>query len=119
MVTVTGYKECQAKDGHKFFSLNLQGGVEMVLSKGTGQFYATSKQATITSTFDEKTCQALIGTKLPGKIFRITCDPYEFTNKESGEIITLNHRWAYDPNEATSLEEVVYDKEFKPETMAF
>ena len=33
-----------------------------------------------------------------------------FILKETGEIISLSHRWAYSPDES-SLEEVVYDKE--------
>jgi hypothetical protein len=119
MVTVCGFKECESKDGHKFFALTLQGGIEMTLSKGTGNYYATAKQAVITSTFDEKTCRGLIGSKLPGKIMKITCDPYEYTIKETGEIINLNHRWVYDPNEATSIEEVVFNQELTPAGLTF
>lgn len=110
MVTITSYNERESKDGKKFYSLTLQGGMEMVLSETSGSYYATAKQASITSTFDEKTCQALVGSKLPGKISKIVCQPFEYTVKETGEIITLNHRWAYSPNE-NSLEEVVYEKE--------
>jgi len=110
MVTINGYAERESREGKKFYALIVQGGPEMVLSEETGRYYATAKQASITSTFDEKTCQDLVGTKLPGKIMKIACDPYEYTIKESGEVIKLNHRWTYNPNEA-SLEEIVYDKE--------
>ena len=81
----------------------------MVLSEETSRYYATAKQASVTSTFDEATCQSMVGTKLTGKIVRIACDPFEFVIKETGEIKTLNHRWAYNPDEK-SLEEIVYDR---------
>jgi hypothetical protein len=109
MVTISGYAERESADGKKFYALILQGGIEMVLSEESGRYYATSKQASITSTFDEATCKALVGTKLPGKISRIQSAPYDYTVKETGEIITLTHRWAYNPNEA-AVDEMVYEK---------
>ena len=109
MVTISGYAERESADGKKFYALILQGGIEMVLSEESGRYYATAKQASITSTFDEATCKALVGTKLPGKIARIQSDPYDYTVKETGEIITLTHRWAYNPNES-AVDEMVYEK---------
>jgi hypothetical protein len=35
----------------------LQGGIEMVKSKETDKFYVTARKASISSTFDELTCQ--------------------------------------------------------------
>jgi hypothetical protein len=110
MVTISGYAERESKEGKKFYSLTLQGDMEMVLSEESGRFYATAKRASITSTFDEKTCQGLVGTKLPGKISRVKCDPFNFTVQDTGEVISLTHRWAYSPDEA-SMEEVIYNKE--------
>jgi hypothetical protein len=109
MVTISGYAERESKDGKKFYALTIQGGMDLVLSEQSGSYYATAKQASITSTFDERTCQGLVGSKLPGKISKIVCQPFEYTIKETGEIVTLTHRRAYSPNEA-SLEEVVYEK---------
>jgi hypothetical protein len=110
MVTVSGYAERQSSDGKSFYALILQGDMELVLSEETGRYYATAKQASITSTFDEPTCKALVGKKLPGKITRVVSDPYEYTVRETGEVITLSHRWVYNPNDAP-VEEVVYDRE--------
>lgn len=110
MVTISGYAERESRDGKKFYALTVQGGLETVLSEETGRYYLTSKQASVTSTFDEKTCQSLIGTKLPGKISRVICDPFEYTIRETGEIIKLNHRWVYSPSEAPQ-DEMVYDRE--------
>ena len=109
MVTISGYAERESGDGKKFYALILQGGLEMVLSEETGRYYATAKQASITSTFDEATCKGLVGTKLPGKIARIQCDPYEYTIRETAEVIKLTHRWTYSPNEA-AVDEMVYEK---------
>jgi hypothetical protein len=67
MVRVTNYAERENSAGEKFYSLILQGkGIEMVKSKETGRFYATSKQASVTSTFDEETCKSLIGEEITG-----------------------------------------------------
>ena len=118
MVTISGCNERINKEGKSFYALTVQGGLEMVLSEETGRYYATAKQASVSSTFDEKTCQGLIGTKLPGKISRVKCDPFEYTIRETGEIIKLSHRWTYDPNEA-SIEETVYLQEPVETVMQF
>jgi len=110
MVKISGYAERQSADGKKYFSLLLQGGLEMVLSEETGRYYATAKQASITSTFDEATCKSLVGKQLPGRITKIVCDPYEHVIRETGEIVKLSHRWVYNPNEAAADEMVVDER---------
>jgi hypothetical protein len=67
----------------------------MVKSHQTGQFYVTARKASISSTFDEITCQALIGSDIEGKIEKVNCEPYEYTIKDTGEVITLSHRFQY------------------------
>lgn len=95
MVRIVNYQKRQAEDGKVFFVLELQGGIEMVKSAETGKFYITARKASISSTFDEVTCQALIGTELPGKVEKVTCEPYDYTIKDTGEVITLTHRYEY------------------------
>ncbi len=99
MLTITNYHQRQREDGTSFFSLEIQGGLEMVQSQQTGQFYATVKKAYISSTFDEMTCQALIGTTIPGAIGKEDCEPYEYTHKKTGEVITMTTRNVYIPQE--------------------
>ena len=99
MVTIINYKKRQKEDDSTFYVIEVQGGVEMVMSQTTGQFYATSKKASITSTFDEVTCQALIGTQMQGSIIKQECNPYEYTVKDTGEVILLHHRFVYSPQE--------------------
>ena len=98
MVKIVNYSERNSEDGSTFFALVIQGGLEFVKSQETGNFYATARKSSITSTFDEETCKALIGTEIPGVIVKLECDPYEYTIKETGERITLSHKYAYIPD---------------------
>lgn len=108
MVRISEFKQRENAAGEKFYALILQGGIEMVLSKETGRYYATAKKASITSTFDEETCKSLIGTELPGSIQKHKCEPYEFANPETGEIISLDHRWVF-VKEGETVEEAVLE----------
>jgi hypothetical protein len=76
MVTIVSYAERESREGKKFYSFTLQGGMDLVLSEESGIYYATAKQAPITSTFNEKTCQGLVGKKLTGKISNVKSDPF-------------------------------------------
>ncbi|MEI6679270.1 MAG: hypothetical protein WCL21_11725 [Mariniphaga sp.] len=109
MVTITDYSLRTTAEGKEFYSIILQGGIEMVKSKATERFYATIKKCSITSTFDEATCKASIGERIPGSIQKQTCEPYSYVAKETGEILTLTHRWVYLP-EGASLEEAIYEE---------
>jgi hypothetical protein len=68
MVTISGFTGCKSADGKKFYALILQGGMKLVLSEESGRYYTTAKETSITSTFDEKTCQGLVEPKLTGRI---------------------------------------------------
>lgn len=109
MVTIIDFKERQSGDGEKFYVLILQGGIEMVKSKETGRFYATAKRASVSSTFDERTCESLIGSTFPGSIKREECDEYEYTIPDTGEIINLQHRWVYVDDVEETVEKVLVD----------
>ena len=110
MVTVKEFLQRESKDGEKFFVLVLQGGVTPVKSKVTGRMYFTSKTATVSSTFDEKTCQSIVGAQFPGRIVKVESEPYEFTIQETGEVVNLTHRWEYqDDVEEEITEKVISD----------
>jgi hypothetical protein len=111
MVKIIDFVKRQNKDGEEFNALIIQGGLEMVKSNTTGRYYATSKKASVTSTLDDATCKELIGEKIPGSVQKVECQPYEFTLKETGEIITLNYRWMYLKEGETLKEKVVADSE--------
>ena len=110
MVRIIDYAERTNSAEEKFYSLILQGGVEMVKSKETGRYYAMAKRASITSTFDEETCKSLIGSELPGSIQKQQCEPYEFTNPETVEVLQLNHRWVY-VKEGETVEDAVFEEQ--------
>lgn len=107
MVTVIDYSERTNAEGKNFFALVIQGGLEMVKSHNTGKYYATARKASIVSTFDERTCKSLIGSQIPGAIHKVSCDTYDYTIKETGEIIQLSHSYVYLP-EGESVEENVF-----------
>jgi hypothetical protein len=111
MVTIVDFVKRQNKEGVEFNSLILQGGIELVKSHETQRYYATAKKASITSTFDDATCQGLIGTQIPGSVQRIETEPYDFTVKDTGEVLTLTHRWVYLKEGETIEEKVIADSE--------
>ena len=110
MVTVIDYAERQRKDGTTFVALILQGGLSIVQSQNTGNVYTTVKQCSIPSTFDKETAKTMIGERVPGNVVRKPGDPYEWANKETGEILELPHRWVYLP-EAATLKEAIFEGE--------
>ncbi|OCW73547.1 hypothetical protein A4G24_16225 [Elizabethkingia anophelis] len=105
MVRIIGYTTRQKEDGSLFNVLQVQGGIEMIKSKETGQFYATAKRASVTCTFDEETCKSIIGTGMSGRIVKIETEPYTYVIKETGEEITLHHKYTYLPDGVESDEE--------------
>ena len=103
MVRIIGFKEREKEDGTPFFILELQGGIEMVKSQETSQFYATAKKAYVTSTFDEETCRALVGSEMPGSVAKKEVEPYTYVVKETGEELILKHRYVYVPENEQNI----------------
>ena len=103
MVTVTNYSTRVRKDGTTFIALEISGGVELVQSNNTGKFYATVRKTSIPSTFDEAIAKGLIGSQMKGDVVRVQVDPYDFVDKRSGEIIKLQHSYAYQPEGSFEL----------------
>ncbi|MTG99351.1 hypothetical protein GJV76_14680 [Myroides sp. BIT-d1] len=109
MVRIINYKKRQTEEGKEFCVLEISGGIEMVKSKTSNQFYATVKKAFISSTFDEDTCKALIGTEMSGNVIRQECEPYEYINKDTGEVLMLTHRYQYVPEEVKTQDQFIDD----------
>ena len=106
-VKVTGYEKRLNSEGKEFFVLILEGDSEMVRSKTTNKFYMTSRKTSITTTFDEETCKGMVGTRLPGKITTVECEPYQRTDAVTGEIKTITSRSQYEHVEAPVEHEVI------------
>jgi hypothetical protein len=100
MVRIVNYQKRTTEEGKQFFTLELQGGIEIVKSQETGKSYMTASKASMSCTFDELTCQSLIGAELPGSVRKVECEEYEYTIKDTGEVITLSHRFEYVEQEA-------------------
>jgi len=109
MVTVKEIKKVENSKGEEFFGLIVQSGAMAVKSKTTGRVYLTAKTAFVATTFDEETASSLIGVEFEGTIRKVPTLPYEYTIEETGEVITMTHRWEYvDP--ALELEEQVVEE---------
>lgn len=100
MVRISNYQKRTTEEGKDFYILELQGEVELVKSQETGKLYMTARKASMSCTFDEATCISLIGTELPGSVKKVACEDYSYTIKDTGEIITLSHRFEYVEQEA-------------------
>jgi len=100
MVKVISWKLAQNKEGKDFVSIQLQGGIEALQSQQTGKMYLTARSTWIACTFDSTTAEALIGSTLPGDIQKAQCNPYDYTIKETGEVIKLTHTFEYFPEGA-------------------
>lgn len=99
MVTIINYSVRENSEGKSFVSLELQGDVEVIQSSQTGRFYATARRCSIPSTFSEDIAKSLLGKQIRGRIERVQTEPYEYTVRETGEVITLTHSYTYSPEE--------------------
>ena len=110
MVKVIEVKQSVSSTGKPFVSLKIQGGIEAVQSQQTGKLYLTALTCYIATTFDEVTATALIGIDLPGTVKRVESEPYKYTIKETGEVITLSHSYEYFPEEIPEVQQVSIKK---------
>jgi len=107
MVTVTNCIESVNSDTNEtFISLELSGDPEMVQSQETGRFYLTSRKTIIATTYTIDIAKSLIGKQMPGSIIKQDCEPYNYTIKDTGEVIELSHTYLYSPNEAKAAQPI-------------
>lgn len=112
MVTIMEYKTYQKEDGTEFFALVVQGGLEAVKSQETGKTYFTARTAKVPCTFDESTCSRLIGNEIEGRIRKVKVEPYEYPNPETGEIMTLSHRYEFIGADDEIVDKHLVEEEF-------
>jgi hypothetical protein len=103
MVTVTACLERQKKDGTSFTVLEISGGVELVLSQNTNRYYATLRKCTIPFTGSLEVAKLMIGQKIEGEIVKVIVPPYEFINPRTGDVMRLQHSYAYRPKDSEDL----------------
>ena len=93
MVQVLGVVERTSAAGNTFRVVLVGGDVQVVFSEeGNPRFDAV--KTGIPSNLPIEALQALIGSKLPGKIVKQECEPYTFIGNDGTEI-TLDYRWQY------------------------
>jgi hypothetical protein len=103
MVTVTNALERLKKDGTTFPVLEISGGVELVLTQTTQRYYATVRRCTIPFTGTMDVAKMLIGQKIEGEIVKVIVAPYDFINQRTGEVMKLQHSYAYRPKDSQDL----------------
>lgn len=110
MVTVSNYLQRENAEGKPFFMLELTGELEIVVSQTTGKPYATIRKVSIPTTFDENMCKLMIGKQMPGQIVKVELEEaYDYANKETGEVVSLNHRYEYSATEKVqTMEQAVF-----------
>ncbi|MBK7882302.1 MAG: hypothetical protein IPJ83_17350 [Saprospiraceae bacterium] len=69
----------------------------MVRSQETGNFYATAKKCTITSTLSKQFAAEMVGKQTLRRIVRRIVEAYDYLVPETGEIVEMSHRWTYVP----------------------
>jgi hypothetical protein len=104
MVIVSDYMEkINSKTNEPFVLLELSGGLELVQSQNTGNFYATARKCRILSTFNAEVAKRIFGSQIEGDIVRVEVPAYEYVNPNTGELITLAHSYAYRPKGSMEL----------------
>ena len=103
MVTITNYLERQRKDGSSFVVLEVSGGLELIQSRTTGNFYATVRKCNIPCTFTAEVAKTLIGSQMPGQVVRVQVEAYDYINIRTGEVMQLQHSYAYRPEGSMEL----------------
>ena len=103
MVQITSALERVKKDGSTFTVLEISGGAELILSQTTQRYCATVRRCTIPFTGTMEVAKMLIGQKIDGEIVKVIVAPYEFTNQRTGEVMKLQHSYAYRPKDSQDL----------------
>ncbi len=107
MVTIIDFNTRVNSEGKEYGVLVIQGAIETVRSQTTNRPYFTAKKTAVPTTFDEAFGKNLIGQTLPGQIEKQECEPYIFTNPETGEEMELSHTYVYNEDPASIEEEVL------------
>ena len=107
MVTIIDFKKRKTAEGKEFGVLVLQGDIVAVKSKTTNRPYITAHKTSVPTTLNEAFAKNLVGQSLPGSIEKISCDPYEFINSETGKKMKLDFTYMYNSEPATIEEEII------------
>jgi hypothetical protein len=96
MVTIKSYFLSQNTEGKTYVSFELVGDIE-VFQSNSGKFYADIKKCKMPTRLDEDTAKIMIGKVISGTIVKKDCAAYEYTIPATGEVVSLTHRYEYQP----------------------
>jgi len=111
MVKIVGYKIAKKESGDEFCLLIVQGGIEVVRSQATNKTYFTARTVNVPATFGEDMCRNLVGTEFEGHIIKVSCEPYEYIIKETGETMVIDYKYEFVDQETMIIDEQVIDQE--------
>jgi hypothetical protein len=119
MVTIVDCVKRTNNEGSDFIALIVQSDLEIVTSRN-GNVYCAVRKSSIPSTLENlEIARMMIGKELPGTIEKKKCMPFETVNND-GEIIHLDTRWEYVPEEQRTVVEeklVITMEELEAETV--
>ena len=94
MVKIVEVKERISADGNVFCSLTVS---QPAWHKSeSGKVSLVQLKANTTTNMAFENAKTLIGLEMPGKIERVSCEPYDWTNPETGETVKLSHTYVVD-----------------------
>ena len=96
MVTIVEVAERTAANGNTFCSVMVAGDASVHMN-AEGKASLVALKASIPSNLPKDVLEGMIGNKLPGKVERVETEPYQWTNPNTGEEITLSHTYKYSP----------------------
>ncbi|RAJ04071.1 hypothetical protein LX64_02948 [Chitinophaga skermanii] len=96
MLTIKNYYLAQSGDGKQFINFELVGNIE-VFQSNSGKFYVDIKKCKMPTRLDEATAKLMIGKQISGTIVKKECAAYEYAIPATGEVVTLTHRYEYEP----------------------
>ena len=97
MVTIVEVAERTAANGNTFCSVMVAGDAS-VYTNAEGKASLVALKASIPSNLPKDVLESMIGNKLPGKVERVETEPYQWTNPNTGEELTLSHTYKYVPD---------------------
>lgn len=96
MLTVKNYYFSQGLEGKPYINFELVGDIE-IFQSNSGKFYADIKKCKMPTRLDEATAKLMIGRQISGTIVKRECAAYDYAIPGTGEVVTLTHRYEYEP----------------------
>lgn len=96
MLTIKSYYLVQGPEGKSYINFELVGDIE-IFQSNSGKFYADIKKCKMPTRLDEATAKLMIGKQISGTIVKKECAAYDYAIPATGEIVSLSHRYEYEP----------------------